>query len=98
DVARVRTTGGFERQIEIEVDAGRVAAHGLTVEAIASALRAGNVALTGGVIRRGPFSYAVEVSGEFRNLDDIASVIVTWMGTAAIRLSDVARVSESVED
>ena len=63
DIARVRVTGGYERRIEIAPDAGKLAIHRIGIDRIGAALRASNVALSGGMIRHGPFRYAVEVSG-----------------------------------
>ncbi|ARA94292.1 acriflavin resistance protein [Rhodothermaceae bacterium RA] len=98
DVARVRITGGFERRIEILVDPARLAAYDLGMEQIARALRAANVALPGGMIRRGPFRYAVEVSGEFEQVDDVAATVVSGIGQPLVRLRDVAEVREGVEE
>ncbi len=98
DVARVRVTGGYERRVEVLVDPARLASYGISLDGIAEALRAANVALPGGVIRRGPFRYAVEVSGEFEDVGDVAAAVVAQVGRAPVRLRDVAEVRESVEE
>ncbi|MFQ5570229.1 MAG: efflux RND transporter permease subunit [Rhodothermales bacterium] len=98
DVARVRLTGGYERRIEILIDPARLASYDISLDRIAGALRAANVALPGGMIRRGPFRYAVEVSGEFKTIDDIAASVVLQSGTTPVRLRDVAEVREGVEE
>ncbi|MFQ5571046.1 MAG: efflux RND transporter permease subunit [Rhodothermales bacterium] len=98
DIARVRVTGGFERRIEILVDPNRLATYDIGIDRISSALQAANVALPGGVIRRGPFRYAVEVSGEFQNTDDIAASVISQTGSTPVRLRDVAEVHEGVEE
>lgn len=97
-VARVRVTGGYDPRIEIVVDPDRLAVSGVSIEAIGAALREANVALPGGVIRHGPFTYAVEMSGEFEDLEDIEDAIVTWAGRTPVRLRDVAIVRASVEE
>ncbi len=97
-VARVLVTGGHERTIDVIVDPARLAAHGIGIDQIGTVLRSSNVALPGGMIRRGPFQYAVEVSGEFRNTADISKTVVTGPSDVPIRLSDVAEVRESVTD
>ena len=98
DIARVRVTGGYERRIEIAPDAGKLAIHRIGIDRIGAALRASNVALSGGMIRHGPFRYAVEVSGEFRTANDVAATVVTNEGGIPVRLRDVAVVRESVEE
>src|SRR5690606_23770477 len=84
--------------IDVNVDAGRLAAHGLSVDAVATALDAANVALPGGVIRRGPFRYAVEISGEFESLRVVRETIVAQTGLTVVRLEDLAEVREGVRD
>ncbi len=97
-VARVRVTGGHERQVDVRLDPDRMARHDLGVDDVANALQRANAALPGGTIRRGPFRYAVEVSGEFESPDDVAQTIVTHAGATPIRLSDVATVRPAVEE
>ena len=98
DVARVQVTGGFERRIDIEVDPDQMLAYGISLNQIASQLEGSNVALQGGVIRRGPFRYPVEVSGEFKGTDDIAETVISSRGNAPIQLRDVALVRDGVAD
>lgn len=98
DVARVRVTGGFERRIDILVQPAQLAAYEISLDRIASALRSANVALPGGVIRRGPFRYAVEISGEFTGIDDIATTVITEGTNTPVRLRDVAVVREGVDE
>lgn len=98
DVARVQVTGGFERRIEVEVDPDQMLAYGISLNQIALELEGSNVALQGGVIRRGPFRYPVEISGEFKNVEDIASTVISTRNNTPIRLRDVALVRDGVAD
>ena len=94
-VARVRVTGGFDRQVDIVLDPARMAAFGVTLDGVRNALAAANVQLPGGFIMRGPFRYVVEVSGEFRHTQDIADAVIDYDGDLPIRTSDIADVRES---
>ncbi len=96
DVARVQVTGGYERRIEVTVNPAQMQAYGVSLEQIASALRSNNVTLSGGLIRRGPFRYAVEVSGEFKDIEDIANSVIS--SSPSLRLFEVAEVRDAVED
>ena len=93
-VARVRVTGGYEPEIEVTVSPTRAATYGVDLERIAQALREANVSLAGGVVRRGPFRYAVEVSGELRDAAEVAATVVSEPGKPPIRLREVATVRE----
>ncbi len=99
DVARVQVTGGYERRIEITVNPAQMQAYGVSLTQISDALRSNNVTLSGGVIRRGPFRYAVEVSGEYKNIEDIANTVISSSRSLVpLRLSEVAEVRDAVED
>ena len=95
-VARVRVTGGYDRSVDIRIDPARLSSHNISIDDVARAVSTANVSLPGGIIRRGPFQYAVEVSGEFRNVADIASTVVARTEGVPVRLQDVATVRESV--
>ena len=77
DVARVRVTGGYRREVQVRVNEDRLAALGLSLGAVEQALDRSNVVLPGGTIRRGPFRYAVEVSGEFQSAEDVAQTVIS---------------------
>ncbi len=97
DVARVVVTGGYDRRVDIVLDPARLAAFGLDISRIEQALRRANVAQPGGSIRRGPFQYAVEVTGEYESVADIAETVVAQQGGRMLRLRDVAEVREGVD-
>ena len=114
DVARVRVTGGYQQEVRVRVDEDRLAALGLSLGAVEQALDRSNVVLPGGTIRRGPFRYAVEVSGEFQGAEDVAQTVImrragaappsprsppaSNAGTQPIRLHEVASVKMSVQE
>ena len=98
DISRVRVTGGFDRVIEIKIDESLLAQHNLDINRISSAVQRTNITLPGGMIRRGPFRYAVEVSGEYKSVQEIGSTVVSRSGSLPIRLSDLAEIQEAVED
>ncbi len=97
-VARVRVTGGYEWEIEITLDPGRMATHGLSLDQVGRALSMANVAVAGGTVRRGPFRYAVEVSGEFLTIGDVADAVISERGKVPIRLREVATVQKKVSE
>ncbi|MXZ17103.1 MAG: efflux RND transporter permease subunit [Rhodothermaceae bacterium] len=98
DVARVQVTGGFERRIEVEIDPDQKLAYGISLSQIAGELEGSNVALQGGVIRRGPFRYPVEISGEFKDTEDIAQTVISTRNNTPVRLRDVAQVRDGVAE
>ncbi|MEM9655691.1 MAG: efflux RND transporter permease subunit, partial [Actinomycetota bacterium] len=95
-IARVRVTGGYEREVRINVRPDRMAAYGIDLPRIEQALQDANVSLAGGTIQKGPFRYAVEVSGEFRNAGEIAAAVVSERGRPTVRLNEISKVEDAV--
>ncbi len=93
-IARVRVSGGHEREIRVDLKPERMEAHGVGVLQIEQALREANVSLAGGTIKKGPFRYSLEVSGEFRGVEEVAAAVVSGSGEPIVNLGDVAVVEE----
>ncbi len=75
-IAGAQVTGGAEREIEVKLDADRLALYGLTVSNVKSALESANSSASSGTVLQGDFAYAVRVVGEFLRVDDISMVPV----------------------
>ncbi|MDX1660876.1 MAG: efflux RND transporter permease subunit [Gemmatimonadota bacterium] len=98
-VGRAIAVGGAEREIVVEVDPDRLAAHGLTVEAISGALSDANAAQPGGTIRRGRYRYALRALGEFAAVDEIAATVVARApGGGTVTVADVGSVRDTVAE
>lgn len=97
-VARVRVSGGYERELSVRIDPDGPAQYGISVQDVKSALDNTNVALPGGVIRRGALQYAVTVSGEFEGVADIERVLIPRNNGPPIRLAEIASVVDGVAE
>lgn len=97
-VAAVRIEGGLIREIQVEVDQGRLAAYGITVEEVRTALAANNVNLAGGSVYEDEARYLVRTLNELDTLDRIGAVIVKNENGRRVRLRDVAAVASGFRD
>jgi HAE1 family hydrophobic/amphiphilic exporter-1 len=91
-VAAAVVSGGYEEEIQVELDERRLAALGLTAEQVANRLAAENVNITGGSLRDGRTEYLVRTLNEFVRPEDMKSIVIQRNGDAIVRLSDIARV------
>lgn len=91
-VAEVDVGGGAERQIQIRLDADRLAAHNLTVADVRNAITARNRDISGGEIESGKRRYLLRTVGRFQEIEAIRNLILARRGDGLIRLSDVAQV------
>ena len=97
-VGSVDLVGGREREIHVLVDPARLSGLGYTVEDVANALRAGNIELPAGRIEDGNHELTVKTKGEVRTTGEIANIIISGLGGAVVRISDVASVEDGAEE
>ena len=91
-VAQVVPIGGSPRQLQVIADARALRAHNVTVEEIAEAIRASNVAGSGGVLGVGPEGPTVTVPGLVKGPGDLEAALVRADPDRPVRMSDVAEV------
>jgi HAE1 family hydrophobic/amphiphilic exporter-1 len=96
-VASVAVAGAPEDEVRVDVDPDRLRALGLTVEDVASAIRAENAPGAGGTVRRGQFRFPVRALTEFRAPDELLSTPVGPPG-AGLALRDVGTVTLGLAD
>ena len=91
-VANSQVIGGRERELQVVVDPERLAAHGLTLLDVRSALAGRNVDLSAGDVQQGKRRYVVRTLGRFESLDDVASAEIATTQSGRVYLRDVASV------
>ncbi len=97
-VASVSVFGGRERAIRIQMDPDQMAARGVSIMDIVSALGNKNLNVPGGKIERGTASSNVRFIGEFESVADIENLQITTMEGQKFKLSDVATVTDAARD
>jgi hydrophobic/amphiphilic exporter-1 (mainly G- bacteria), HAE1 family len=88
-VARVELQGVVPREVRILINAGRMAAHNIDVQQLATLLQKSNFSVSAGEITEQGQRFSIRPIGEFRSLDDIRNLRVT----SAVRLADIADVA-----
>lgn len=97
-VASVDTFGGRERAVRISMDPDLMAAHGVTINDIVSAIAARNLNVPGGKIETNVNSENVRFVGEFQSVEEIANLEITTIEGETFRLSSVANVRDEMRD
>lgn len=97
-VAIVEVRGARERQIRVELDRARLEALGISDREVTQALKSESTSDPGGDVRVGAQRRIVRTVGRFTSLDDIAQTVVATRQGVAIRVSDVARVTDTLAD
>ena len=91
-VSQVEIGGGAERQIQILVEAGRLAERGISLTELRDAVRARNVDLSAGDVDEGKRRYLLRTVGRFETLRELEDLIIARRGDAVTRLREVATV------
>ena len=91
-VAAVKVHGGFEEEIAVRVDEGKLALVGLTIEDVNQRLLAENVNRAGGSLYEQEARYLVRSRNEFQNLDDILATVLVERAGRSVTLGEVAEV------
>ena len=98
-VARVRIGGGQNYAMRIWIDRSAMAARGLAVSDVESALRAENLELPAGSIESRARSFTVRVERSFRTAQDFSRLVLARGADGhLVRLGDIARVERGTEE
>ncbi len=100
-VAAATTSGGRRRQMNVDVDPGRLRETGLSLLDVENAIREANVLVPSGSLRAGAFEYNVFSNTQMSTKAELENVVVKVMtpigsdAEVAIRIKDVATVTDS---
>src|SRR5437870_4229259 len=98
DVGAVIMIGGRTRAVQVAVDIDKLRARGLTIEDVRTALLQQNLEVPEGRVDQGTRELVVRTLGRMRSVRDFNDLIIAAVGTQPIRLSDVAAVTDAVEE
>jgi hydrophobic/amphiphilic exporter-1 (mainly G- bacteria), HAE1 family len=97
-VGSVSISGAPQREIQVYVDPLKLEAYNLTIESLAQSIRMENMNTPAGSMDVGSETYALRVQGEFKDPSEIKNIIVGNYGGKTVRMSDVATVSDKLEE
>jgi len=97
-VAQVSVYGSKKYAVRIQLDPEAMAAKGIGVDEAAEAVKRGNVNLPVGTVSGPAREYTVRSSGKLLNAASYRPLIVAWKNGSPVRLSEIANVTDSVEE
>ncbi len=96
--AAVKVSGGLEDEIQIRVDQQRLSQLGVSIDQIASRIRAENVNLSGGRLEEGDQRFLVRTLNEFQSVSEFRDAIVAYVSEQPVYLRDVAVVERGYKE
>ncbi|WP_414650029.1 efflux RND transporter permease subunit [Dokdonella sp.] len=97
-VAQVNVYGSQKYAVRIDLDPDALATRGLGIDAVAAAVGKGNVNLPTGTLYGPNRIYNVMVDGQLYDAAAFGELIVTYQNGAPVRLKDVAKVYDGVQN
>lgn len=91
-VTEVNTIGGYLKEYLVAPDMDRLAAHGLSLETLVTAIDRNNANAGAGYIERGGEQFVVRTPGQLKSLEEIRNIVLDVAAGAPIRVRDVAEV------
>jgi HAE1 family hydrophobic/amphiphilic exporter-1 len=97
-VAQVSVFGSQKYAVRVQADPLALASRGITMGDVQTAIQQGNVNLPTGSLDGTHQSYTVQANGQLTNADAFRSLIVSYRSGAPVRLDEVAKVTDSVQN
>src|SRR5439155_347533 len=96
-VAQVQVYGAAKYAVRVDVDPKKLAAHGIGIDEVATAIANANVNLPTGTMY-GDKTFVVQTNGQLMKAQAYAPMIIAYRNGNPVRLDDVSRVFDGIED
>ncbi|HVZ61549.1 MAG TPA: efflux RND transporter permease subunit, partial [Terriglobales bacterium] len=97
-VAQVSVRGSQKFAVRAQLDPRALAARQVGIDEVVSAMQSGNSNLPTGTLWGRHEAVTVESNGQLTNAEQFGSVVIAYRNGAPVRLRDLGRVLDSVED
>ena len=97
-VAQVQVYGQQKYAVRVQVDPNALAARGIGINEVEQAVANANVNLPTGTLYGKERMFAVQATGQLQDAAAFRPIIVTYRNGSPIRLQEIARVIDSVQD
>jgi multidrug efflux pump len=97
-IGEVDVVGSALPAVRVELNPGALFRYGIGLEDVRAALASANANSPKGAIEDNDFHYQIYANDQASHADQYRDLVVAYRDNAAVRLSDVAQVVDSVED
>jgi hydrophobic/amphiphilic exporter-1 (mainly G- bacteria), HAE1 family len=97
-VAQVSVYGSQKYAARIQLDPRALAARGIGIDEVASAVQSANVNLPTGVLMGTNRAYTVQANGQLQDAAAFGDLVVTYKNGAPVHLRDLGKVTDDVEN
>ncbi|WP_299564591.1 efflux RND transporter permease subunit [Enterovirga sp.] len=97
-VGAVTIQGGVRPAVRVQADLGRLAAYGISLADLRTAIVAANVAGPKGALDGPSQSYTIASNDQLAAAEQYGAIVVTYRNNAPVLLRDVAQIVDGLED
>jgi HAE1 family hydrophobic/amphiphilic exporter-1 len=97
-VAQVQVHGGQKYAVRVRLDPMALSSKAIGIDEVAAAIETGNVNLPTGILYGPHRAFTVLASGQLNTAEAYRPLIIAYRNGSPVRLSDVAEVTDSVEN
>jgi len=97
-VAAVKVLGGLQREIHVDVREDWLAARGLRLDQVRTALAQENINVAGGSIMEGDTEFLVRALNEYHSVDELKKVRIRRDDGVTVPITDIAKVYETHQE
>ena len=97
-VGQVNTYGGAKPAVRVDVNPNALAHYGISLEAVRNALQSANANSPKGNLEDSANRWVLADTDQLLKPEQYAPLIVSYRNGAPVRLSDIAKVTEGIED
>ncbi|GAA4454869.1 efflux RND transporter permease subunit [Novipirellula rosea] len=97
-VGQVQIAGAADRAIQVDIDADRLAAYGISILQVRDALARQNAEVPGGRMNEGQRERSLRTLGRVAQSSAFPDLVVATVGDTAIRLGDLGQASDATKE
>jgi len=97
-IASVNIDGARTREVQVVLNRNRLDAYGIAPDQIMGILAAENVNISGGTIKSGNSQYTLRTQGEFKDVEEIRNIIVSYQHGIPVYLKYLAEVNWGISE
>jgi HAE1 family hydrophobic/amphiphilic exporter-1 len=97
-VAQVQVYGAQKYAVRVQLDPKALATRSIGINEVADAIANGNVNLPTGILDGAHQAFTIEASGKLNNAEAFRPLVVAYRNGAPVRLGELGRVIDSVEN
>ena len=97
-IGSIDLVGGYEREIQVELDLDKLQSYGLTPFDVQYEIASANFELPGGRLKKGASELLVRTMGKVSDIEELKNLIIDTPKGHFVKLSDVATVMDDIKE